>query len=133
MGRIRSSKAEEMPGVHLHAIDGDVEHQLMQWGAWAGQRMGLRHQARAAAAGARSGPPASSATVSVEQAWRVEQIVCNVQFSPRFRALLTAHYVHRASKMLTCRTLAIEWVAYELELWKAVMHFQRCARKFQAG
>lgn len=61
--------------------------------------------------------------VNVDDAWRAEKTVCNPEFSPRFRALLTAHYVFKQPTPSTCRALGIHWAAYDHELWRAALFF----------
>lgn len=69
------------------------------------------------------GRPATTGTVNVNDAWRAEKTVCNPEFSPRFRALLTAHYVFKQPTQTTCRALGIHWAAYDHELWRAALFF----------
>lgn len=129
MGRIRSSasEAKQAASGQAYAIDPDVEQLLSNWGQWAGVRAGLRRQAcgvfALAGKGVRGGVAAVAPTVDVDAAWRAEKTVCNVEFSPRFRALLTAHYVHGQEMRRTCRELGLHWQAYEHEVWRAACFF----------
>lgn len=136
MGRIRSSLKPDASQVH--AIEPRIEAVLENWGRWAAQREGaVRHvnqQFRQALRGARWAPCATGgggATLRVDEAWRVEQTVCNPLFSPRYRTLLVEHYVHRRRPMATCALLHIHAVAYDAELWKAAYLFREAFnRKF---
>lgn len=126
MGRIRSTAGDAMPADTVHVIDREVDAVLANWGAWAGARIGVSRQAQAMFRMASGGARATAASASagdVEQAWRVEKVVCNPAFSPRFRAVLMAHYVLHRSKSTTCRDLGLHWAAYDHEVWRAAVYF----------
>lgn len=133
MGRIRSSRSDEAAtasaaaAAALCAIDPEIDAVLANWGLWASARTGVRKQAsatfRMAGRGTRGGVVAVAALVNIDDAWHAEKTVCNPNFSPRFRALLTAHYVYRQSAQTTCRALGIHWSAYDHELWRAALFF----------
>lgn len=133
MGRIRSSRSEEAAtasaavAAALCAIDPVIEGVLANWGLWASARTGVRKQAsatfRMAGRGTRGGVVAVASTINVDEAWRAEKTVCNPEFSPRFRAILTSHYVYRETVPKTCKALGIHWAAYDHELWRAALFF----------
>ena len=126
MGRIRSSNSEAAQPVQAYAIAPEVDRVLANWGQWAAVRVGVRRQAqgvfRLAGRGTRSAPTVGP-MVNVDEAWRAEKTVCNPNFSPRFRAVLTAHYVSRSTKAIICRDLCIHWAGYDHELWRAATFF----------
>lgn len=128
MGRIRSTISEAAaPPSQVFAIAPEVERVLANWGQWVAVRVGVRRQAqgvfRLAGRGTRSCAVVMAPDVNVDEAWRAEKTVCNPNFSPRFRAVLTAHYVTRESKASTCRLLGIHWAAYDQEHWRAATFF----------
>ena len=126
MGRIRSTTAEAMPASTVQVVAPEVDAVLANWGSWAAARVGVRRQAQAmfrmAGPGGRSGPAVAS-SVNADEAWRVEKTVCNPEFSPRFRAVLMAHYVLQAPKSQTVRELGLHWDTYDHELWRASVYF----------
>jgi len=126
MGRIRSSGSEAVQQEAAYAIAPETDRVLSNWGQWAAVRVGVRRQAqgvfRMAGRGTRSGP-STTTLINVDEAWRAEKVVCNPGFSPRFRSMLTAHYVTREPKASTCRLLGIHWAGYDYEVWKASVFF----------
>ena len=129
MGKIRSSNREASQPVQRSAIDAATEAALCNWGQWAAVRVGMRRQAHGLfkRAGRCNQAPMALQVVNVDAAWQAEKTVCNPVFSPRYRALLTAHYVEQADKTTTCRTVGIHWSAYDDELWRAAAFFRnRC-------
>lgn len=124
MGKIRSTNRQPEQGP---SVDAEIDQVLQNWGTWAGVRMGRRRQAsamfRMAGRGTRRECALVSVAVDVDQAWRVEKTVCNPNFSPRFREVLTRHYVTRETEMSTCRLLGLHLAAYDHELWRAATYF----------
>jgi hypothetical protein len=111
MGKIRSSMAPVAEPVFTVPVR--VEHVLAEWGRWAAVRMGR------------------SARVNASFR-RAEQVICNPMFSPRYRAMLTAHYVHQAREIDTCRLLRLAHAAYAAELRHAALVFWERYRKAAA-
>lgn len=136
MGKIRSSLKPEPPASLAYLIEPHIDGALCNWGRWAAVREGRSQHANAmfrqALRGTRWEPSTTSLTPpDVDAAWRVEQTVCNPMFSPRFRTLLTEHYVHRRREHATCDLLWINRKAYDAELWKAATYFwERHTRRY---
>ena len=126
MGKITSSMRVQPASVWV--VRAEVDAVLANWGRWAAVRMGRSAHVNplfSRALRGRAWQPCASGgdAVNVNAAWRAERVVCNVLFSPRFRALLTAHYVHAAAPAKTCALLHMAHAAYEAELFKAAGYF----------
>jgi hypothetical protein len=132
MGKIRSTRQEAADQqAPVYAVAPEIEGVLVNWGRWAAVRVGGGRKARVnplfreALRGHRWAP--SQAThqpqVDVDQAWAVEQVVCDVEFSPRFRELLKQHYVLQAPPGLVCKLLHVIPRAYGHELWRSSNYF----------
>ncbi len=112
MGKIRVWRAAEPVQVKAwHQIEPEVQADLVNWGRWAALRIGLSHARRHAAA------------VRVDRAWDVERTVCNPMFSPRFRELLTMHYVRGHDSISIARALSMHHQEFERELWRSARYF----------
>lgn len=134
MGKIRSSMAPVAEPVFTVPVR--VEHVLAEWGRWAAVRMGRSARVNASfrPGGWLNGGGRQVAAVSVDvaAAWRAEQVICNPMFSPRYRAMLTAHYVHQAREIDTCKLLRLAHAAYAAELRHAALVFWERYRKAAA-
>lgn len=127
MGRIRSTTQPDKAPVY--AIAPEITSVLSNWGRWAAVRVGRASTSplgRIALRGARwdsAAPTSSSSPTDNEQAWLAERTICGPMFSPRFRALLTEHYVLARPTWLTCDSLHIARAGWDHEHWRAALHF----------
>lgn len=126
MGRIRSSLK---PEAVAFAIEPEVASLLGNWGRWAARRADTGHNSsplgRVALRGNRwdSVPQGSGQAPDQGQAWEVERTVCLPAFSPRWRALLTMHYVHGKPGWAICDGLHILRGAWDREHARAAGYF----------
>lgn len=126
MGRIRSTNTQDTSPVF--AIAPETTAVLSNWGRWAAVRVGRAQTSplgRVALRGNRwdSAAPTVSTTTNTDQAYNAERAICGPMFSPRYRALLTEHYVLARPTWLTCDSLHIPRLGWDREHWRAAEHF----------
>ncbi len=128
MGRIRSTEGEVLRP--RYQVEAEVVDSLDNWGRWAAPRFGcgvhtsaMFRLYRAKASPDDAAPPPLPVPVDADSAWAVEKVVCNPGFMPRFRHLLSAHYVFKTDMRSTARLLALHRDEYEAELWRASYFF----------
>jgi hypothetical protein len=128
MGKIRSTNQVEPPPAF--EVPAEADALLTNWGRWAAPRHGckralnpnfryVRPDRWASADDHTSAPAVYSSPPDADQAWTVEKIVCNPNFWPPARLLLTEHYVLRRNPRSICAALCIPRTGYEHELWRA--------------
>lgn len=138
MGRIRSSNRAETPHDAAFAIDPATDSLLLNWARWQAGRAGGaagvgvcdNSMWRFASRGSRDVPCTVGVPVDIEQARRVEVVVCNPGFSPKFRDLLKAHYIVNVHPSRTCAALGLHHAAYAEWIWRATVFF---GNRYQAA
>lgn len=128
MGKIRSTNEPAWQPDLAFAVPLHIAEVLENWGRWAAPRFGIsshtHYMFRGAKSGSRGdilgmGAPAVLVRVDPASAWRMELVVCSVDFVPQWRQLLIAHYAFQTDPRSTCRTLAIQRGDYDHQVHDA--------------
>lgn len=128
MGKIRGSLSGDSWADAAYAVAPDIDGLLLNWGRWqaAAGKGGARESGmwRFASRGTRAAAYATlTVPVDVDQARRVEAVICRSDFSPKYRDLLKAHYVTNTHPQRTCRALGLHQAAYAEWVWRAALFF----------
>lgn len=126
MGRITGTNSAARADVFT--VDGVIQGVLINWGRWALPRHGGSGSTNAMFRMVKSprtfdGTQSPSIPVDVDAAWLAEKVVCNPDFYPRARTLLSNHYVFNVDQRQTCRQLGLHRSAYDEEHWRSCYIF----------